>query len=74
MEFKTMPMGVEVGKLDNGFGGKGDWVLLKCSYDKDGAYGEFYLNLNPKTNEGELVRKDSGYSDVLMNAFREEMK
>ena len=54
MKFNYLILGTKGKKEENGFGQGGDWLLLKCFYQDK----EFYLNLNEKTGEGEIVRKD----------------
>ena len=51
-------MGQGLKKLDNGFGEGGDWDLYKCFYNDD----KFFININLKTGEGEIVKKDNDFT------------
>ena len=73
MKFKTMLLGKQMNKNENGFSGKGNWDLYKCFYGEDGNYAEFYINLNHKESIGEIIRKDTDYAPILEQAFEEEM-
>jgi len=55
MTFNFICLGVDVAKKENCFSGKGDWTLFKV-FTEDGK--EFYLNLNIKNGEGEMVKKE----------------
>lgn len=54
MKFDFICMGNGLQKQDNGFSGKGDWILFKIFYEDK----EFYLNFNQKTGQGEMTPKD----------------
>jgi UDP-N-acetylmuramoyl-tripeptide--D-alanyl-D-alanine ligase len=43
---------------------RGDWIAVKV-FVADGE-GEFFLNLNPKTGDGEFSVKDPDYGDVVL--------
>lgn len=70
-----------VGKTQNGFGGKGDWICLKCFYHNhancDSAEcprSEFYLNINPKLGLLEFRSKEPGCAAEAVEAFRHTME
>ena len=65
MKFNFFVLGVNLEKQKNGFSGEGDWICLKSFVENEKGYGEFYLNLNPKTGKGEIVMKDPQYTDFL---------
>jgi hypothetical protein len=46
---------------------------LKCFYEEKGRYGEFYLHLNMKEMECEIIAKDEDYLTDLMAGFEEEL-
>ena len=69
MEFKYMYLGTNLKKAVNGFMGKGDWDLLKCFYKDE----EFYLNINKKTGEAEIIAKN-GYSPQIIKGIKQEFK
>jgi hypothetical protein len=73
MRFKTILLGKEVAKSENGFSGKGSWNLFKCFYQDKDNYAEFYLNLNEIDGIGEIVRKSTDYAPILEEAFGREM-
>ena len=73
MKFKYIILGKGLAKQSNGFSGKGNWDLYKCFVDNGKRYGEFYLNLNTKTGEGELLCKDKDYGVYLTTEFSKEM-
>ncbi len=71
MEFNFIVLGKNLRRIGEK---KGNWMALKCfigTGDKD--YGEFYLNLNPKTGEGEILKKDGDYAYFLINEFTREI-
>lgn len=50
-------------------------IELKCFVDNlKGGYGEFYINLNPKTHEGNINPKDVAYSPFLTSEFEKLFK
>jgi hypothetical protein len=64
-----------IGKLPTGtFTGKGDWIIFKCFYEKDGQYAEFFMNLNPAKGVIEFLPKDPMYEPVLTSAFAKAMQ
>jgi len=73
MKFKYILLGEGVAKTENGFSGKGNWDLYKCFVKNENGYGEFFINLNRKTGEGEIKMKDTDYSDFLSREFANEM-
>ena len=50
------------------------WIRLKCFYDQDGKYGEFYININPRKRIILIQSKDSWYEGVLTEAFQKAMQ
>ena len=73
MKLSFIVIGTNQAKHDKGFGGKGNWNLLKCFYGEEGRYGEFYFNFNPKTGEAEIKSKDTNYSKALLAGMKEEL-
>jgi hypothetical protein len=73
MNVQFIVLAVRVAKQHYGFSGKGDWIVLKCFFDKNGQYGEFYINMNLRTWELEIVAKDPIYRPVLTDAFSQAM-
>jgi len=61
-------------KTGGGFSGTGDWMILKCFLEEIQAYGEFFINLNLRSGEGEIACKDTAYSLDLIAAFSKEMR
>lgn len=74
MKFDYIILGTNQRKTESGFVAGGDWTLIKCFVSNPRGYGEFYLNLNQKTGEGEIVFKDTNYGDFLGKEFEMEMK
>lgn len=54
--------------------GKVGWRRLKCFYDHDGNYGEFYLDVNPSKHQIRFTCKDPWYLAVLTEAFANAMR
>ena len=54
--------------------GKVGWYRLKCFYNNDGQYAEFYLNVNPFEHKLQFECKDPWYENVLTEAFHEAME
>jgi hypothetical protein len=50
------------------------WIRLKCFYEQDGKYGEFFVNINPFKNLVLIQAKDPDYQAVLTAAFAEAMQ
>jgi hypothetical protein len=50
------------------------WVRLKCFYDQDGKYGEFYINIHPIKKIILIQAKEGSYGDVLTQAFERAMQ
>ena len=73
MKFQSIVISSGSQKLDNGFGGKGDWELRKVFYEEKGRYGEMFINTNKKTGEVEIGCKDTGYASDLLAGLREEL-
>ena len=75
MKFEWIGMGTGQKKLANGsFSNGGDWKLMKCFYKDEGRYGEFFININASTGEGEIVYKDKiSYGEALVAGFSKEM-
>lgn len=73
MKFRYLVLANGVDKLENGFGGVGDWVLLKVFVENKNGYGEFYINLNKATGEGEIVPKEFGCAHFLIKEFTKTM-
>ena len=48
--------------------------MYKCFYNKDDEGGQFYINLNTKTGDGEIALKDIAYSDTLLAALKKTLK
>jgi len=65
MKFDFVVLGVNLEKKKIGFLGKGNWICLKSFVNNERGYGEFYLNLNPKTGKGEIVMKNPQYIKFL---------
>jgi len=74
MKFEYLVLGIGLNKTKNGFSGEGDWDLYKCFVNNPRGYGEFYINLNRRTGEGEIRFKDTEYADFLTKEFEAEMK
>jgi len=53
---------------------KDQWIRLKCFYEQDGKYGEFFININPFKKIILIQSKDSAYESVLAAAFKEAMQ
>lgn len=75
MNFTYLVLGHDMEKIKNGFAENGNWTLFKC-FIREGkkGYGEFYININTRTGEGELVKKDDMFGDFLVKKFTEELK
>lgn len=50
------------------------WIRLKCFYEQDGKYGEFFININPYKKLILIQSKDTAYESVLTAAFKEAMQ
>ena len=50
------------------------WIRLKCFYDEDGQYGEFFININPFKKIILIQSKEGYYADVLTAAFQQAMQ
>jgi hypothetical protein len=53
---------------------KDQWIRLKCFYDQDGKYGEFFINIDPFKKIILIQSKDAGFQEVLTQAFQEAMQ
>ena len=53
---------------------KDPWIRLKCFYDQDGHYGEFYINIHPVKHLILITSKEAYYDAVLIKAFAEAMR
>ena len=53
---------------------KDQWIRLKCFYDEDGQYGEFYINIHPFKKIIQIQSKEGYYGDVLTAAFKKAMQ
>lgn len=83
MKLNYIMLGKDQIKTKNGFVSKeqketftrdeGNWDLYKMFYEKDGKYGEFYVNLNNVTGVAELVYKNKSYGKDLLKGLREEL-
>ena len=73
MKFHYTILGRNQMKGKNGFSGEGPWICFKCFLDNGKDYGEFYLNLNQMTKEGEFKFKDHSYGNFLTMEFAKEM-
>jgi len=75
MDFKYIILAIDAKKEENGFScsdAGGGWDLYKCFYQNDDEYGEFYLNLNTQSHEGEIKMKDEKYGRTLIDALEKE--
>jgi hypothetical protein len=52
---------------------KDSWIRLKCFYDQDGKYGEFFINIHPFKQIILIQSKEGYYEDVLTAAFKKAM-
>jgi hypothetical protein len=50
------------------------WIRLKCFYDQDGKYGEFYLSIHPAKKLILIQSKEGYFSGVLTQAFAKAMQ
>jgi hypothetical protein len=50
------------------------WIRLKCFYDQDGKYGEFFINIHPFKKIILIQSKDGFYETVLTAAFQKAMQ
>lgn len=74
MKFNYIVLATNVDKREDCFSGEGDWMLLKCFVENENGYGEFYINLNTKTGEGEIVPKDLDYGNFLLSVLKQTLK
>ena len=50
------------------------WIRLKCFYDQDGRYGEFFINIHPFKKIILIQSKEGAYQSVLAAAFQKAMQ
>ena len=74
MKFTTTCLAKNIDKTYNGFAGKADWNLYKCFVENEEGYGEFFINLNPITGKGEILKKRSDYGDFLLRELKKELR
>jgi len=53
---------------------KDQWIRLKCFYDEDGKYGEFYINIHPFKKIILIQSKEGYFEEVLTEAFKKAMQ
>jgi hypothetical protein len=51
-----------------------EWIVLKCFYEENGLYGEFYLCINLKEHLIKFESKEGYYEQVLTQAFQDAMR
>lgn len=67
MKLNYFKLGSNMNKEENGFSGTGGgWDLYKMFYKN---YYEFFININTKTGEAEILEKDTGYAPQLLAAL-----